>query len=623
MADVRKILIEIDAKTGNVVGGIATVNKELDNLGSKAKLATKEVSAAAKAMQKNMAGSAGVAGAATAEFGRLISDLPFGLMAVTNNISQLGNMFALLVSSAGGARKALGVFLSTLMGPAGVLVAFQALVAILPKVVEMLKGTAAVTEKLAKAQGAAAGELKAFRDALRLGMLSSNDAIIAIDDLNNKYDDLNISLGENVQLTDQSKDSLDKLIESMEQAARAKAAMTLVSDLYQKQLEQEIFLEKIRNDELTGFSGWLENVNQQFLAIGANPYLGVLAPFFDEGEGKELRVQLLEKGLNGTKEQIQDILQIVGEDGLVTKLFEGRAGKPEREAFFMMTDKEKEAFDKFMEDMKSDIDEFYNFGKDAVFEFEKGFNETLDQQADKFKGFLSITEFEEEEPYFPYVNLLKLEGELALEQEIENNEKLKKERERAAQEKLDIEIATINALADIKMGEADIIESVFRTIADISEKSKFIQALALVGESAAGIAKIVIDTQAANAALRLQQSALLVPNPAAAAAIGLKIKSNKIAAAAGIAANVGATATALSRLKAPVGGNSAASVGGVEGGTTVPLLPAFNVVGAAGQNQLAAAIASAQQQPVKAYVVSSDVTTAQQLDRSIIQGASI
>lgn len=425
MADVRKILIEIDAKTGNVVGGIATVNKELDNLGSKAKLATKEVSAAAKAMQKNMAGSAGVAGAATAEFGRLISDLPFGLMAVTNNISQLGNMFALLVSSAGGARKALGIFLSTLMGPAGILVAFQALVAILPKVVEMLKGTEAVTEKLAKAQGSAASDLKAFRDALRLGMLSSNDAIVTITDLNSKYDDLNLSLGENVQLTNESKDSLDQLIESMEQAARAKAAMTLVGDLYQKQLEQEIFLEKIRNGELNGFSGWLEDVNQQFLAIAANPYLGVLAPFFDEGEGKELRVQMLEKGLNGTKEQIRDILQIVGEDGLFTKLFEGKEGTPEREAFFMMTDEEKDAFDKFMEDMKSDIDEFYDFGKDAVFQFEKGFNETLKEQSEKFRGLISITETPEEEPYFPYVNLLKLEGELALEQEIENNEKLK------------------------------------------------------------------------------------------------------------------------------------------------------------------------------------------------------
>lgn len=184
-------------------------------------------------------------------------------------------------------------------------------------------------------------------------------------------------------------------------------------------------------------------------------------------------------------------------------------------------------------------------------------------------------------------------------------------------------MATINALADIKMAEADIVESVFRTIADITKESRFIQALALIGESAAGIAKIVIDTQAANAVLRLQQSALLVANPTAAAAIGLKIKANKIAAAAGIAANVGATATALSKLRAPVGAPSAQSVG--EGGETTPLgtAPQFNTVGATGINQLLETIQGQQRQPVKAYVVSGDVTTAQSLDRNIITEAGI
>ena len=51
--------------------------------------------------------------------------------------------------------------------------------------------------------------------------------------------------------------------------------------------------------------------------------------------------------------------------------------------------------------------------------------------------------------------------------------------------------------------------------------------------------------------------------------------------------------------------------------------PAFNVVGASGTNQLAETIAGQQQQPVQAYVVSNDVTTAQELDRNIITGASI
>lgn len=51
--------------------------------------------------------------------------------------------------------------------------------------------------------------------------------------------------------------------------------------------------------------------------------------------------------------------------------------------------------------------------------------------------------------------------------------------------------------------------------------------------------------------------------------------------------------------------------------------PAFNIVGSTGTNQLAAAIGGQAQQPVKAFVVSQDVTTAQELERKTVQGASI
>lgn len=54
-----------------------------------------------------------------------------------------------------------------------------------------------------------------------------------------------------------------------------------------------------------------------------------------------------------------------------------------------------------------------------------------------------------------------------------------------------------------------------------------------------------------------------------------------------------------------------------------PLPPAFNIVGASGTNQLAEAIGGQSQQPVKAFVVSNDVSTAQELDRNIVEGASI
>ena len=54
-----------------------------------------------------------------------------------------------------------------------------------------------------------------------------------------------------------------------------------------------------------------------------------------------------------------------------------------------------------------------------------------------------------------------------------------------------------------------------------------------------------------------------------------------------------------------------------------PSTPAFNIVGSSASNQLADVLAGQQQQPIQAFVVSNDVTTAQELDRNIITGASI
>ena len=67
--------------------------------------------------------------------------------------------------------------------------------------------------------------------------------------------------------------------------------------------------------------------------------------------------------------------------------------------------------------------------------------------------------------------------------------------------------------------------------------------------------------------------------------------------------------------------SNAASGTNPASGASAP--PAFNVVGASGETQLADAIGGQTQRPARAYVVSNDVTTAQELDRNIIEGASI
>jgi len=98
---------------------------------------------------------------------------------------------------------------------------------------------------------------------------------------------------------------------------------------------------------------------------------------------------------------------------------------------------------------------------------------------------------------------------------------------------------------------------------------------------------------------------------------------NFISAAAVIAgglANVKAI-TATPEPKAP--SFAKGSRGGASISVPTPQAPSFNVVGASSTNQLAETIAGKTNEPMKAYVVASDVTTAQSLERNIVSSASI
>ena len=90
---------------------------------------------------------------------------------------------------------------------------------------------------------------------------------------------------------------------------------------------------------------------------------------------------------------------------------------------------------------------------------------------------------------------------------------------------------------------------------------------------------------------------------------------------AGLAA--GFAATNISKMKSidPSGGGGGG--GSVPSGGAAPAPPSFNVVGASGSSQLADAIGGQSQQPVQAYVVANDVTTAQSLQNNIVEGATI
>jgi hypothetical protein len=93
-----------------------------------------------------------------------------------------------------------------------------------------------------------------------------------------------------------------------------------------------------------------------------------------------------------------------------------------------------------------------------------------------------------------------------------------------------------------------------------------------------------------------------------------------VAAAAGLANIKAIKSTKVGTTTAPT---TPTATGGGTSAAAPSIPPAFNIVGASDTNQLAEAIGGQAQQPVKAFVVSNDVSTAQELDRNIVEGASI
>ena len=218
--------------------------------------------------------------------------------------------------------------------------------------------------------------------------------------------------------------------------------------------------------------------------------------------------------------------------------------------------------------------------------------------------------------------LLEIDAAYNAKKEVLDEEAADKE-EKAAKEAADelvkIEKDKAAQKAAIQAAQINMVSQGIALLKQVAGKNKVLQAAAIIGESAVGIAKTVIATQAANAGALATPQAILSQGAAAVPVI----VANKISAGIGIASNIAATRKALQGLKAGGSPPPPANIRGASGIVNQATPPEFNTVGASGTNQLADAIGSQSKQPIKTYVVASDVTTAQSLERNIITGATV
>jgi len=203
----------------------------------------------------------------------------------------------------------------------------------------------------------------------------------------------------------------------------------------------------------------------------------------------------------------------------------------------------------------------------------------------------------------------------------EESDKASKEKQLEEENKFNNNL--LQAEESLKNAKLDAANFTTQLITQIAGKNKAVAIAMLAVEKGLAIAQIVSSAgkSIANATANLAAVPAVigvVPNPmyAVQAAATVKgIAATKISAGISIASILAQSITSAKGMIA-----SGDSGGGSSGST--PSAPSFNLVQGTGTNQIAQGL-SQQGAPIKAYVVSSDVSTSQSLDRNIVSEASL
>ena len=271
--------------------------------------------------------------------------------------------------------------------------------------------------------------------------------------------------------------------------------------------------------------------------------------------------------------------------------------------------------------------------------------EILDEQAEKMLENVDITikaaqaEYNKNQNQENYIALLEAQNEReAVLAQIEGfrseqiSNRISLERE-AADLKKEADEAEIERKEELKQKELELAEAkkqatydaLDATIDAAGAETKIGRALFIAKQA------ILIKEQIAEAKATLQRIALraseatvdVAKGSASTAKVGFPQNIPLLIAFAAQAAGI--ISSVKSAVNAAKGSASSMGGGGVSGGrgAAAPQAPSFNVVGAAPENQLAQAIGEQEQKPIKAFVVSNEVSNQQALDRNIEQGAAI
>tara|TARA_R100001015_G_C4623496_1_gene181323 strand:- start:9 stop:2033 length:2025 start_codon:yes stop_codon:yes gene_type:complete len=670
----EQFILKIVVDDGQFLVKLPNAEKKVKDLGQAMKFAEKNSKQFSKSLKENkhvnddMISSAGLAGATLTEFGRTVSDLPFGITAITNNLSQLGTLFTTLVAKTGGTTNAFKLLGDQLAkGPLAIILVFQVLIALLQQfqkgIVDFIMGVEGANKATKELRSNFFNLTESIKENNKELKKQDKDITRAINKLERQTKIL-IRNRDKQRNANQTLEEFNKANSTtiMIMGKRVEALRELGIEVDETRLLEEGYVESLREGEGT-INNISDKLNQRRIDLEK-----------ERISGRKTDVELLQAEI-ALFVDTQESLNVKAEQYLKSEeyqVLQARLAKAQNEAFLKARNErfaeEVEAevqyrkdlaeataalFEKDAESMKEPltvVEDFYDDGIDSLLEFNK-FREQ----------FIELSELEIldilEQGAIKRLEKLAEESNGLIDFETEKTkivEFFSNKRKEILNAELDQSLAQIqdmiaqvssalNALTDAELSreerktallnnqlterlrneklsadqKAAIEKQIENNEIALQKKRDKIAEKNFKLQKAAMIANALVETF--RTGILAYGSQLIIGDPTSP--IRAQI-AQAIALATGLAqvAAIARTQFVPSAISAPSLGSS---TGGAGGGQVGPTDPAFNIVGTGQQFQLAQVIAQRTGEPIRAFVVSGDVRTGLALDRNIINSSKI
>lgn len=548
----------------------------------------------------NFVNASGGATSAVLELGRVVQDAPYGLRGMANNITQLASQMAFATKSAGGFKKALGQMGKAMLGPLGVVFAISAVVAAL----EFMEGNGKKTKKAIDSLNETFGEestkLMVLKDALNDTNVSLETKTELIKKANEEFEGLNLSLDETGKLSEEASEKIDLLSLSFIKNAKARAIAKLIQDEMVKQAKVEA---RTAGESLKWYETAYYALRTNLLGASSGLSDAINRDKENQQEAISDSAKAIQKYMDMLKENDGDLAKFLFGD---KKKKKGKA-KKKSEAEVLLDiygiDTSDEARQKYI-DKLVDMFDFGSIGDELQvapkldFKLSEETQAGIDDYNEKLRKKIRDG-FDREELLF-YLDIFKTtaqgvgdfisseyDRQLTIEQNHTNklNEELNN---RLINEKLSV-------------GERKSIQNeIARNDEALRKKQNEIKKKQFNTQKAFNVSMAVVNTYAG----------------ATRALAELPAPSNLIVAGTTITTGLLQVASILRQKFQPDSANTPIRTSGSLGGSGGVGNRSFdfNLVGNNQGNQVVDAIQSQFDKPIKAYVVSKDITNAQQLD---------